>query len=160
MAAGQAALWGGVAGCLMPLACAGGIARCCGCAPDHRTGSGHEIPRQPVGLVGVFGAVIASSAAAVGALAASTVAAGVAVGVVAAVGVTGLACGGRRIQRTLPFATIQSGIVAPVCIHVLFGRRRPSSKGLLRSAVLGRRPLLPTFFVSRAPPPRGFDKKT
>ncbi|CAK0863158.1 unnamed protein product [Prorocentrum cordatum] len=90
MAAGQAALWGGVAGCLMPLACAGGIARCCGCAPDH-AGSGHEIPRQPVGLVGVFGAVIASSAAAVGALAASTVAAGVAVGVVAAVGVTGLA---------------------------------------------------------------------
>ncbi|CAK0863165.1 unnamed protein product [Prorocentrum cordatum] len=57
----------------------------------EQSGLGYQLAEQPVGLVGVFGAVIASSAAAVGALAASTVAAGVAVGVVAAVGVTGLA---------------------------------------------------------------------
>ncbi|CAK0863161.1 unnamed protein product [Prorocentrum cordatum] len=134
MAAGQAALWGGVAGCLMPLACAGGIARCCGCAPDHRTGSGHEIPRQPVGLVGVFGAVIASSAAAVGALAASTVAAGVAVGVVAAVGVTGL-------PLRVPGALSTVGPKFPRCPAPLLARRcavceRGRAPSLCRSALL------------------------
>mmetsp|Transcript_92196 Transcript_92196/g.264251 ORF Transcript_92196/g.264251 Transcript_92196/m.264251 type:complete len:114 (-) Transcript_92196:261-602(-) len=86
MADVTAAMFGGALGCMGPIL-AVGTGYMCGCSPDSR-GTGIEVPRQPVGTIAMFGALICASSAAFGALAFGTVAAGVAVGAVASVLVT------------------------------------------------------------------------
>ncbi|CAE8739801.1 unnamed protein product [Polarella glacialis] len=77
--------------------CIGGF---CGATPDH-TGTGREVPLQPVGVISVFGAMVCSAAAAFGSLAIGSVAGGAAVGAVAAVFITSVSAGDMLKRRDL-----------------------------------------------------------
>merc|ERR1712217_921759 len=53
---------GGAVGCVFPAVThATGVA--CGLAPDH-TGTGREVPRQPVGVIAAFGGLVSAACSA------------------------------------------------------------------------------------------------
>ncbi|CAE7387171.1 unnamed protein product [Symbiodinium natans] len=99
MAECHAALLGCAFGALGPLL-SSGVGRATGLSPEG-TGSGRVIPRQPSGVISLFGALGSSSVAAVAALSSGSVVAGALCGAAVACCITGVATGDMLKRRNL-----------------------------------------------------------